>query len=183
MNGILRKEYLLLLASLLLTTKVAAQPDVSEVQIKAAYLLKFPTYVEWPEGTFAEPDSPLVVGVLGADELAGNLEQLGRDLVVGGHPVTIKRLLPGDAAGDLHVLFVGGVTSTAVSGFLQQAVRRPVLTVSEADPPRPENSVINFTISDNKVRFDVAMDPAQRMGLRLSSRLLQVAQVVISETP
>lgn len=183
MKGILKKEYLLLLASLLLAKEAVAQSEVSEIQIKAAYLLKFPTYVEWPEGTFAEVDSPLVVGVIGADEVAGNLEQLGRDLVVGGRPVAIKRLVPGDTVGDLHILFVGGVASTQASGFLQQAVRRPVLTVSETNPPRPEDSVINFTISDNKVRFDVALDPAQRMGLRLSSRLLQVAQAVIQETP
>lgn len=179
MKGLLGKKFFLMLCGLLFTVRVFAQSGVSEIQIKAAYLLKFPTYVEWPEGTFNAPDSPMVVGVIGSDAMAANLEVIGQDLVVNGHPVEIKRLLPGDTVGDLHMLFVGGMTSTVVSGFLQQAVRRPVLTVSETTPPRPEDSVINFSISDNKVRFDVAMDPAQRMGLKLSSRLLQVAQVVI----
>jgi hypothetical protein len=43
--------------------------------------------------------------------------------------------------------------------------------------------MINFTVSDNKVRFDVALAPAERSGLRLNSRLLQVAQLVIRQAP
>lgn len=179
MNGILGKTCCMLLALLLATPHASAQNDVSETQVKAAYLLKFPSYVEWPDGTFIAPDSPMILGVIGADQLASTLEQLGADVVVNGHPVTIRRLLPGDTVGDLHVLFVGGVASTVVSGFLSQAARRPVLTVSETLPPLPDDSVINFSLSDNKVRFDVALAPAQRMGLRLSSRLLQVARLVI----
>lgn len=182
MKGFSGYRYLML-STALLTMSALAQPEVSEVQIKAAYLLKFPTYVEWPEGVFVDPASPLVVGVIGADEMASNLETIGRDVVIDGHPVQIKRLLPGDTVGDLHMLFVGGLTSNQVAIFLQQAARRPVLTVSETAPPRPEDSVINFSVSDNRVRFDVAMAPAERMGLRLSSRLLQVAESVIGATP
>ena len=39
--------------------------------------------------------------------------------------------------------------------------------------------MINFVLVDNKVRFDVALAPAEAAGLKISSRLLSVARRVL----
>jgi hypothetical protein len=53
-----------------------------------------------------------------------------------------------------------------------------MLVVTECDNGLQLGSVINFRIVDERVRFDVALDAAERNGIKLSSRLLTVANRV-----
>ena len=54
----------------------------------------------------------------------------------------------------------------------------PMLLVSEADGALTQGSAINFVVVDDKVRFDVALRPVNRAGLKISARLLAVARIV-----
>jgi len=44
-----------------------------EDEVKAAFLFKFASFVEWPVGTFQRADEPLVIGVAGDDGVAASL--------------------------------------------------------------------------------------------------------------
>ena len=48
-----------------------AQSDLqtAEYKVKAAFLYKFASYIEWPSQVFERPESPIVIGVAGADPL------------------------------------------------------------------------------------------------------------------
>jgi len=87
----------------------AAQSDAqtAEYRVKAAFLYKFGGYVEWPQGVFAKPDSPIAIGVIGADALAEELARIVAGRTINGRPVTVRKLRPGEAVARLHVLFVG----------------------------------------------------------------------------
>src|SRR2546430_10467223 len=41
--------------------------DSSEYLIKAGFIYNFAKFVEWPSAAFAQPDSPIVIGILGTD--------------------------------------------------------------------------------------------------------------------
>jgi len=43
--------------------------------------------------------------------------------------------------------------------------------------------MVNFVMVEGRVRFEVALDAVQRSGLKMSSRLLAVAQQVYSGAP
>lgn len=154
-----------------------SQGDISEYEVKAAFLHQFAIYVEWPEETFSNPDSPLIFGILNADELADNLEQMVTDRTVKGRRILVRRLQLDTPLSGVHVLFVGGTGSAGGESMLAEASSYSILTVTET-PPHPLGSVINFEIVNNKVRFDIALMPAEVGNLRISSRLLQVAQNV-----
>ena len=64
-----------------------------------------------------------------------------------------------------------------------RARRQPVLIVTDWDDALVEASMVNFVIVDGRVRFEVRLDAAREAGLKLSSRLLAVAQQVYSEAP
>src|SRR6185369_4048979 len=83
-----------------------AQP-VPETSVKAALLYKFASYVEWPPEAFASPDTPFVIGVIGADELAGELEQLVRSRTVNNRRIMVRRVKEGEMLAGIHMLFVG----------------------------------------------------------------------------
>jgi hypothetical protein len=149
-----------------------------ESQIKAAFLYRFLHYVEWPPPAFEEADSPIVIGVLGADALAEDLARLVAGRSVLGHPVTTRRLKPGDSLAGLQMLFVGRAESARVATLADWSKGLPLLVVSEDDQAFAHGSAINFVVVENKVRFDVALAPAEQARLRISSRLLALARKV-----
>jgi len=86
--------------------------------------------------------------------------------------------------GGLHVLYTGARSDRVRQAALaRQAKGMPVLLVSDAAGALEQGSMINFRLVDERVRFEVALEPVQRAGLELNSRLLSVAIAVIKGTP
>ncbi len=147
----------------------------AEYEVKAAYLFRFLSFVEWPAQAFARPDAPLVIGVLGEDDVYAGLQEIVAGRQAQGRPLSVRRVKNGEGAKDLHVLFVG----RAAAAELPKLPEVPgQLVVSEGASALDRGAVITFVRSEGRVRFEVALDAAERRGLRLSSRLLAVAQYV-----
>lgn len=156
------------------------QGAAPEVRIKAAFLYKFCAYVEWPPASFVEPGAPFTIGVMGADALADELARLVEGRAVEERPVLVRKLRRGAALAGLQVLFVGGQDAARLADILEGAKGLPLLTVTETRDRQAEGSMINFVLVDDKVRFDVALPPAEAGHLRISSRLLAVARKVLA---
>ena len=156
---------------------------VLEERVKAAYLYRFAEYVEWPEGAFARRDAPVTIGVLGSETLADELAQAVVGRMVNDRPVTVKRLKPGEPLAGIHVLFIGKAESARLNQLAQGAQPRSILTVTESDGALARGSVINFVVADRRIRFEISLESAEKSKLKLSSRLLAVAQQVHTGTP
>jgi hypothetical protein len=154
-----------------------APASAMQQRIKAAFLSKFAAYVEWPANAFAQPESPLVIGVAGAEPIARELDQAVAGRKVAGRPVRVQRLAPGEEPRDCcHILFVGSDNPPErAAQLLAQARGRPVLTVTEGDRA-VDGGVIHFLIDDDRVRFDISRLAAERNRLQLRSQLLAVAR-------
>lgn len=152
---------------------------VSEEKVKAAFVIRFLNYVEWPPATFAQPESPYVIGVIGALEVAHELEQGAIPVGPGRRPVVIQRISERDAITGVHVLLIGGIERSALNRLLQLASREPILLITEVESALPRGSMINFRLVEDRVRFEVALEPVEKAGLKLNSRLLSVAMTVI----
>lgn len=176
------RALVLTLACLLVPASAAAQSDAraAEVRIKAAFLYKFCDFVEWPPGAFDAPDGAFSIGVLGADALAEELAAVVAQRSVRGRPVVVRKLRHGAPLAGLHLLFVGGRGGGRLPEMLAAAKGRPTLTVTEAEDGEDPGSVINFVLVADKVRFDVALPPAEAGGLKISARLLAVARRVVA---
>lgn len=161
------------------TAPAAAQASFSPDEVIAAFLLRFPQFVEWPESAL-EGRQELEICVAEPDPFGGNLEALaegeqlqGRRLVTS--LVSSPRMLDG-----CHVLYVSSV-SVRAAALLEAASERPVLTVGEASDFLSGGGIIRLLIGPS-VRFEVNAEAAARVGLRLSSQLLALA-VTIWEGP
>jgi hypothetical protein len=146
-----------------------------EHEVKAAYLFRFLSFVEWPQSTFLRPDSPIVIGVLGADDVLAELREIVPGRVVQGRPVAAVRLHEGASLAGVHVLFVG---REAGAQLARLAPTRGVLVVSDSERGLDQGAVVNFVRAEGRVRFEVALDAAEQRELRISSRMLAVASSV-----
>ncbi len=149
-----------------------------ERAVKAAFLYKFLGYVEWPAAAFAQPDAPLIVGIVGADDVAAELAQITTGRTIDNRPIAVRRLHEGDSLEGVHAVFIGRAEATRLGSLLRATRERPILTVTENPGALDQGSVINFLLLDGRVRFEISVDAAEKSGLKLSSRLLAVAQSV-----
>ena len=154
-------------------------PPLAEQRIKAAFLYKFLSYVEWPPGAIADDATPIVVGVIGGDAIADELRGIVAGRTLGRHPIEVRTLgaaqpLP----ATLRVLFVGRDDAGLLARLAPQAQRQAILLVTDFADGLDRGSVINLVVRDNHVRFEVSLDAAQRSGLKVSSRMLAVALAV-----
>lgn len=154
----------------------AQAPRALEHQVKAAFLYKFLSYVQFPARPQATPDAPLTIGVIGADALADELAQLAADRRVNGLPVIVRKLRAGDSVSGLHILFIGRAANGSAASTIATARAEGILTVTESEDAFARGSVINFVVVDDKVRFDIALQPAEQANLKISSRLLAIAR-------
>jgi hypothetical protein len=119
----------------------------------------------------------LTIGVIGADDLAIELARVVAGRTVNNRAIEVRELREADAAARVHLLFVGGFDQQRVARIVRQATGA-MLIVTECESGLQVGSVINFRIVDERVRFDVSLDAAERNGIKLSSRLLTVANRV-----
>jgi len=160
-----------------MTPARAADVSMSESQVKALFLYNFAKYVDWPATAFKTPDSPIVIGLYGDAALQSDLEAIVAGKTVDGHPIVIERIKHAADPGPCHILFIK--TSAALTPeVLQKLKTLPVLTVGESEDFIANGGMINFVKKENKMRLVINLAAAQACNLRISSKLLGVADVV-----
>lgn len=158
-------------------TSKAAEEQTLEHQVKAAFLLNFTKFVDWPDAAFADQRSPIAICVLGEDPFGSALDQIVEGEVVEGRRVVVRRIKEAPAAKQCQVLFLSASIKD-VSAVLD-SLSPGVLTVGEErDNFLRQGGVISFFIENRHVRFDISQSAAENAGLKLSSRLLRVARSV-----
>lgn len=154
----------------------AVATPAAEYQIKAAYLLNFARYVEWPAQRLAAV-KPLRVCVLGRDPFGGALTGLeGRQ--VNGREVRARQLDGPDQAGDCHVVFISDSEERRVTGLLRLLSNRGLLLVSDIDGFAEAGGSIGLVTEEGRVRFEINQASLFRDGLRASAQLLRLARSV-----
>lgn len=153
-----------------------------EYPVKAAFLLNFAKFVEWPAPAFAQPDAPLVIGVIG-DGPWGNAGEVFTGKTVQGRPVVVEQVELGPALKNCHVLFVAASEEKRARRILESLASASVLTVSDMDGFLERGGLIQFVTEHNKVRFEINRAAAQRAGLKVSAQLLKLAKAVRDPVP
>lgn len=172
----------LLMFTQVIQNVVLAQENTLEQKIKATFLYKFGNYIDWPEGTFEHDSKSLTIGIIGADEIAKELQVITRDKDVRGRSVIVRTFKPTDSLQEAQILFVGQSERIHMNAILASIRGLPVVTVTEIEDKLSEIGIINFVIDENKVRFDIELGNADYNNIKISARLLGVARRVITRS-
>jgi YfiR/HmsC-like len=153
--------------------------SASEYQVKAAFLFHFAQFVEWPEETFKESNSPLTYCTIGEDPFHGSLDAALNGKAIGARTLRVLHFKqPQDIRGR-QVLFVGALERRLLPAIPGAARGNSALTVGESEHFAQEGGMIGFLLEENKVRFEVNLEAAQNVNLKISSRLLALAKSVV----
>jgi len=156
----------------------AQSREASEYEIKAAFLYNFARFVEWPPEASPGADDPLAICIVGEDPFGNFLNGLIKGKTISGHKLVVRRLKPAGDPKGCQVAFISSSEREHLRSVLESLKGGGVLTVGDTEGFAAIGGVINFTMQDNKVHFDVNVDAAERARLKISSKLLSVARIV-----
>jgi hypothetical protein len=140
--------------------------------VKAAFLYRFASYVEWPPDA---PSGPLVIAVAGAEDIATRLDELLPRLTVRGQPAQVRRVDEVNELDGVHILYIAPQAMKRLRALRTAALARPILIVADEDGGLERGAVVNFIEANRNVRFEISLTAADRAHLKINSSLLSVA--------
>lgn len=155
--------------------KIFGQEPAPEYQIKAAFLFNFAKFVDWPPEAFSSANSPIVIGVLGKNVFGHYLADTIRGKTVNNRRFEFKEFASVTEATNCQILFISPSINDNLPTVVKELHNASILTVGEADQFIKAGGMINFTIEDSKIHFQISDEAARKAGLKISSKLLSLA--------
>jgi len=177
-----RSLALCVLVGLLGAGVAAAQDDgkkfpLDEYQVKAAFLYRLPSFIEWPDEAWPEDGEPFYACVLGRDPFGEYIDHFdGKQ--IRGRRFTVRRLESLAPRDTCHLIFVSRDDSAKLGAESRDASWRFALTVGEGREFAARGGIISFVVANKRVGLTVNLAASYEAGLRLSSKLLDVASIL-----
>lgn len=150
-----------------------------EPKIKAVYVYKFIHYIDWPDDAFADAAAPVVIGTIGPNPVNAYLKRIASGRQAGDRSLIYREIVSTEQAASCHLIFVSANASAdLVTGVFQGLKNAPVVLVGETPRFVSDGGVIGFHVVDNKVRLKLSLHAATSRGLKVSSQLAKLADIV-----
>ncbi len=163
---------LVLCLTLALASLARAEQPHSESAVKAAYLYRFASYVEWPDKSAS--GHPFLIDIMGDPDVARELRHLMPGHLINDEPVQVREVTRVEDLDGPQILYVGA-DHAAFLHALRTGGRPLILLVTDDDQGLDLGGVLNFVTVDKRVRFEVSLTAAERAHLKISADLLSVA--------
>ena len=153
----------------------AQQVQPTPYQLKAAFLYRFAQFIDWPAASFAEENSPFVIGVVGDNPFGMDLQQTLQGKTLNNHVFLVKEVPSQTAATNCHMLFISSSEKKRMTQIVTGLGQASTLTVGEMDHFIEAGGMINFFQEGTKIRFEISEASVKQAGLKISSKLLSLA--------
>jgi hypothetical protein len=169
-----------------------------QYQIKAALLFNLCKTVTWPDTAFTSAADPYIIGVLGKDPFGDSFIPIEgkevKDRKVAIHYFKGFSQLPKNASGGVNlsgydiqalkqcqILFICRSETAFIKDILKQLGKLPILTVSEVNQFLEDGGMFKFPLPGEGSVFGVNLIETDRVGLKLSPKLIRITQKIIKQ--
>ncbi len=152
--------------------------DIREDKIQAAFIYKFIQFIEWPSN-IESSSNKFIIGTFGRTNMQELLQTFAGEKI----NERILEIRPIDNLNDIkqcHILYISPLETNNLDKILESLKDSSVLTISRMKDFANKGGMINFFINEERVRFEINPDSAQKAGLKISSKLLKVSKVIRS---
>ncbi len=161
----------------LLSVELQGQ-TANEYQVKAAFLYNFAKFVEWPPEATRDMDDQMTICIIGEDPFGSILDESIKGKTIGTHKMVIRRLKSGRDIKGCQIAFISSSEKNHLRPILKSLNGAAVLTVGDTEDFAQVGGVINLTLEETTIHFEVNLDAAERAGLKISSKLLSLAKII-----
>lgn len=167
----------LLVMNLLIPKAAVGQDSAGEYELKAAMLYNLTRFVEWPASAYADEQAPTVLCILGRDPFGDALTSLATKQT-GSRPVQIRHVPNDKEIRGCHAVYISSSERKGVAQILATLKGSSILTVGEMAQFAAHGGMVQFSLEEKQVRFEVNLDAASHADMKISSRLLVLARIV-----
>lgn len=186
---------------LLVALPAPAQEQVAELEVEAAFLVNFLRYTQWPATSFAGPNSPYVLTVVGSTRAADSVRAVAAAAgKIEGRPIQVRsladargsRAAPFESPQDLHareqlrashLVFFHRSAGHVHPQVLSDLSRLPVLTVSDTDGFTARGGMLGLVRSDRRIVFQANAGAIRNTSLLVSAKVLKLARADARKQP
>jgi hypothetical protein len=156
-------------------------------KVKAAYLLNFVRYTQWPDSSFDGPSSPIVLTIVGECDAARVLrEAVERSEPVDGRGLALRHLaFAGEEPGALfrnleqsQLVYVCSLTPEQTRTILERLDAANVLTVGDTPHFAAHGGMLGFVLRGDRIIFEANPKAIHTTELTVSAKVLKLAQIV-----
>ena len=174
-----RVLWMLVMVALSLTGVRAQSPTADEYQVKAAFLYNFAKFVEWSPSSFATASAPIRICVLGRNPFGRDLSEVTDGKTVNGRKFLVDQVADLQLARSCHIVFVSSSEKGQLKRIVEGLQGTDALTVGDSKAFIEQGGMINFVLENDRVQFEVNHKATEMAGIKVSSKLLNVAKRVI----
>ena len=152
---------------------------MEEYRVKALFLYNFTQFVEWPVESFRDPSDAFSICVVAPSPFeAGELDRAIKGKRIDSHPLAVRLIRDANQTSGCHIVFISAASIKKGKGAMSDPKLTGLLTVGEAPGFALAGGVINFLVKDGRVRLEINLGSAERAKLRVSAKLLKLAEIV-----
>ena len=170
--------FCLLVSSMILRTAAGQGGSAEEYELKAAMLYNLTQFVEWPASAYPNPQAPILLCIIGRDPFGSALTSVALKKAVNGRPLLIFHPQIDKDVRGCQILYISSSERKTTPQIFSTLDGASVLTVGEMTQFAANGGMIQFSLADQQVHFDINLEAASRAGLKISSKLLVLAQIV-----
>lgn len=142
-------------------------------------LYNFAKFVEWPADSHsAGASGSLAFCVFGDEPLFSVLSQSLVGKTINGRALLARQVGGGQGAEHCNIAFIGAAEKKRIDEVLDAFAGAGVLSISDLNQFARHGGMIEITRKVDKFAFAVNIDAVNRNGVRISSKLLQLAELV-----
>ena len=158
---------------------VGASETEREARIKAAVMYYLVKFIEWPTEVFQSDSSPFGFCIGGEDSIGPYVKKALAKKRVRGRSIDIRLLDKSlDSSGEgCNAIYYSKEFPSQKEG-LANAISANVLTISSEKDITADNGMVFLYEESNKVRIKISLSVTKSAKLKVSSELLNIAEVV-----
>ncbi len=145
-----------------------------EYKIKAAFLLNFAKFINWPEGSFGDEEQLFTVCVIGENPFGSALSAI-ESRTVGNKKIILRYVDDMTQVAGCRLLFISESEKNNLSSLHEALAGQTIITVSDINGFVGFGGIIEFVTKDSRLTFKINLSEAREQGLGIDSALLNLA--------
>lgn len=150
--------------------------EVTEYEIKAAYLFKVIDFVSWPDDISSDNDaSNKRICILGESPFENTLNELER---IEQNDFIVNYITDLENISQCKILFISQSEEYRTRKIINLIKNNPVLTISDIEGFASNQGMIELKLFSNQIKMLMNLKSIEQSNIRLSANLLELATIV-----
>ena len=178
---LLSRLMLVVCTAWLVPVDVLSQVLSQEYQLKAMYLRKIPSFVEWPPSAANTSKAAFQMCTLGEYPFRTRLAQEVASVTVSGRRIALRWVHKEQELDGCDVIFFSRSEVKRYGKILEGLKGKSVLTVGESEGFLEAGGMVELSFENDRLQMEVNLVAARSANLKVDARLLALAKRVVTE--